>query len=781
MLTSPAGARRIRLVGASIAVVVVGFLLATVLATALDLGGRSTQVSVTWAAQAALYIAFAWHIWRLSNVDTLSVATRRFWRTVRVTGLVTATSYTYGALHSLTAAGDAGAATTAVDAGIGSFGLLFLVYACVTYRRDVRTTSTQLRRWIDIVTTMVAALGALWFLEATSLLARNVSPLSIIFAILVEALALVTVLALVQPTGTSARAISMRGGTLGILAILAAVVVEVLIPHAIGHSWLRGLLACRVLTPALAVAAVWLERVRPARARDAPIRVSGYARSPYTAVLLTYVLLALAIWAGHSGRTWGMFAAASIVTALVVVRQSLAFKDNAALVQDLQQAVTAASALTDQLHRHAFYDNLTGLPNRALFADRLQHALTTSDRSLGLVGVMVIDLDDFKLVNDRSGHAAGDSVLREAANRLQSCVRAADTVGRLGGDEFAVVLVDTDEEAMHAAADRIVDAFAAPFAVADGVVGVGVSVGTAISSGSVPSADGLLRHADIAMYDAKASGKRRHETFRASMLEELMARHDTRDALLRALVSDEILVHYQPIVDALSREVVGVEALARWERPGHGLVPPDRFLPLAEQIGVISTIDLMVLRKACEQVRVWNAADHALHVHVNISAITLGKANLLATVREIIYASGIRPDLLTLELTETALMVNPDAIIETMHALRLMGVRVAIDDFGTGYSSLAYLRDLPLDTVKMDRSFVERISHSEIDRELVRMIVTLAATLGLDTVAEGVEHAHQADFLSEVGCRHMQGHLFSAAVPAAEVAGCYLPVRAAGG
>ncbi|MDQ1724552.1 MAG: hypothetical protein QOG52_1580, partial [Frankiaceae bacterium] len=759
-----------RLVGLlllGLAVAATGTLL---VALALDLGGRHAQISLSWFAQTAVYAIFAWQVLLLSRVTSLRPETRRFWRTLLITGACTTVSYLTGAVRSLTTPGHKGAATAALNAGIGAFGCAVLVYACLTFRRDVRTASTQLRRWIDAVTTMVAALGALWYVEAGSLVRSGASPVSIGLAIVVEALALVTVLALLQPTGTNARPISTRGGSIGVAAIAAAVIVEVLLPYSIDKSWLRLVLALRLITPALAATAIWLERVRPVLESDrAPRTRRRYTRGPYTAVVLIYVLLALALWFGGAARTWGMFAAACIVTTLVVVRQSMAFSDNDALVRELRQAVLSASELTEQLHQHAFFDSLTQLPNRALFSETLRHALAEAGSSEGLVGVIVVDLDDFKRVNDRAGHAAGDAVLQEAAARLRGCLRTADTVARLGGDEFAVVLADTDAGAVEAAAERIVAAFALPFVLADGDAVVGVSVGTALSSDSVADGDTLLRYADIAMYEAKTSGKSRHESFRAALLDQLMERHNSREALLHAIGHDEIVVVYQPIIASATHAVVAVEALARWQRPGRGLLAPDSFLPLAEEMGVISAIDLLVLRAACAQVRTWNQVQDRYGVHVNVSAITLARADLLEVVRAVIADTGIRPELLTLELTETALMTNPDAIIATMHELRSLGIRVAIDDFGTGYSSLAYLRDLPLDAVKMDRSFVERIASSEIDRELVRMIIALAETLGLDTVAEGVEHGYQAEFLESSGCRFMQGYLFSRAIIAADI------------
>ena len=759
-----------RLVGTLLLIVAVAATVALLVAVMLDRGGRHAQISLSWFALTAAYAVFSWQILLLSRVDTLSPEARRFWLMLRITGACTTTSYLTGALRSLTTPGNKGAATAALNAGIGTFGCAVLVYACLTFRRDVRTASTQLRRWIDAVTTMVAALGALWYLEADSLGRSGVSPSSIVLAIVVDALALVTVLALLQPAPASARPISMRSGGIGIAAIAVAVLVEVLLPHSIDKPWLRVVLALRLVTPFLAALAIWLERVRPIPDREKrPRSPRRYTRVPYAAVVLTYLLLALSLWFGGPARTWGIFAAACLVTTLVVVRQSMAFSDNDALVRELQQAVLAASELAEQLHQHAFHDNLTQLPNRALFGETLRNALVGTASPDGVVGVIVVDLDDFKLVNDRAGHSAGDAVLQEAATRLRGCLRTADTVARLGGDEFAVVLADTDAASMGAAAERIVAAFALPFVMPDGNAFVGVSVGTALSAGSTNDGDTLLRHADIAMYEAKTSGKNRHMSFRSVMLEQLLERHDSRDALLHALAHDEIVVVYQPIIASANHAVVALEALARWQRPGRGLLAPDAFLPLAEEMGVISAIDIVVMRTACTQVRSWNQVQDRYGVHVNVSAITLARPDLVETVRDIVADTGLRPDLLTLELTETALMTNPDAIIATMHELRALGIRVAIDDFGTGYSSLAYLRDLPLDTVKMDRSFVQRIASSEIDRELVRMIIALAEKLGLDTVAEGVEHGYQADFLASSGCRFMQGHLFSRAIDAADI------------
>ena len=741
-----------------------------------QLGPVHLQIVLSWGVQTALFFVLLFQINALYRTPDLPAQSRRFWSLMRLTGAASIGTDGFPFVLSLGSHGTSGAVPGLLHSLFGAAAILVLVVACLTYRRHENSRGQQLRRWLDASSLMVGGLGALWFFESGPLLTTHAGGLNVATTIVIDAVAMVTVLAVLQPITSEVRPIVASTALIVVAAVSLGVATEAALPVALGTPWLRLVLLLRVTPAALAVFAVQHQRSRLHQRSAGPGRSRQiYSNLPYAAVAIIYGLMSLALAADRAnGRTWGMFAAACGVTALVVVRQMTAMSDNAGLVRDLTVSVDRADELAAELHHHAFYDDLTGLPNRMLFADRLEHALVARRRTDANLSVMVVDLDDFKLVNDRFGHAEGDRVLGEAAKRLMLSLRAGDTVARLGGDEFAILVHGADEDAVRVVAARVVRSFEAPFKVHDNVAELGVSVGVVSTLLVGENRDGatLLRHADIAMYVAKSAGKHRYELFVPSMLDKLVTRHDTKQALTRAISDRELIVHYQPIVDAVDGQVRGVEALVRWLRPGHGMVPPLEFLSLAEQVGLIPDIDLFVLRTACHQVASWNAhrsLDAQFSVHVNMSAVTLAAPDVVLHVASALHDSGLPAHHLTVELTESTLMADPKAVIARMHAVRETGVRLAIDDFGTGYSSLAYLRDLPVDTVKVDKSFVDRIVGEEIDLELVRTIVTLAGKLGLDTVAEGVEGHEQAALLSSIGCARMQGFLFARPMPAEQL------------
>ncbi|MDQ1701656.1 MAG: diguanylate cyclase [Frankiaceae bacterium] len=760
--------RRASTTGRILLALVALLVLTLLVAVAGDVGSRHAQILLSFITEVALWGTMTWHIVALSRTRSLPPQARRYWRILIVTGVAAMLSYASGIAPAAKATVDDAAFRGVVGGVFGAISGTALLLAGLTYRTDRETGAGHRRLWLDALVTMIAGLGALWFVQSNSLLAAGTSVSAVITNVIANALSIVAVLALLRPMASHVRPLSVRGGVLALFAIAGGIVIEILAPHTVGTEWLRLVLALRAVIGIAAIGAVWQERL-PGRAATRPARRNRvYSRSPYVAVAGTYVLLGCALWFGHAGgQVWGMFTAAAAATAVVAYRQFLSFRDNAVLVDELRSAAEAASALTEQLHTHAYFDELTRLPNRAHFSERLEQLLGPATDPRAPVGVMLLDLDDFKLVNDRAGHAVGDEVLVQAGGRLTAAVRDDGFVVRLGGDEFAILVAGATEATVAELARRVVASFEAPFELTAGDALVGVSIGTAIGTAGEDCGETLLRNADLAMYGAKSAGKSRVAAFDPSMLVEVRAKHETREALTRAVGRREIVVYYQPIVSSRGQQVVAVEALARWDRPGHGVLAPSDFLPLAEQIGLVSAIDELVLREACRLLREWNDANAVpLGVHVNVSAHTMAQPRFVQIVRDTIAETGIPARLLTLELTETALMSQPAAIIVAMRALRATGVRVAIDDFGTGYSSLAYLRDLPLDVVKMDRSFVERIAHSAVDREVVRMIVELADTLGLTTVAEGIETAEQAAYLVGIGCLGMQGHLFSPAVPA---------------
>ena len=427
--------------------------------------------------------------------------------------------------------------------------------------------------------------------------------------------------------------------------------------------------------------------------------------------------------------------------------------------------VTERTQLQHQLSHQAFHDSLTGLANRDLFRDRLDHRLSARADDRDLVAVLFCDLDGFKGVNDTAGHAAGDALLREVADRLSSVVRPGDTVARLGGDEFAVLLdrVEDAEEAEQVAR-RVSEALAAPVVLAGKRMAVGGSVGLAVTDTGLETGEELLRGADLAMYSAKAQRTGEPARFCASMHEQFVARLRVEEGLRTALAEGHLRVHYQPTVALGTGRVTGVEALVRWQQPDGDLVPPLDFIPVAEETGLISALGEWVLREACTQGARWlSSPGGPVAVSVNVSGRQLVPA-LVPAVAGVLAETGFPPELLVLELTESVL-VDGAGTVALLQALRDLGVRLAIDDFGTGYSSLAYLSRLPVDVIKVDRSFVGDLGGAGDRAELARTIIDMARALGLSTTAEGVENDEQLQQLRELGCDLGQGYLFSRPVP----------------
>jgi diguanylate cyclase (GGDEF)-like protein/PAS domain S-box-containing protein len=432
--------------------------------------------------------------------------------------------------------------------------------------------------------------------------------------------------------------------------------------------------------------------------------------------------------------------------------------------------VTEQKRLEQELAHQAFHDSLTGLANQALFRDRVEHALARSARQGTRTAVLFLDLDNFKRVNDSLGHTAGDDLLASVAERLRACVSLSDTAARLGGDEFAVLLEDLDDEAEATdIAERVTDALRQPFGRGvDREVFVSASVGVAFPSPGATT-DQLLSEADLAMYTAKRRGKGRAETYRADMHEDIADRLELEADLRRALERKELVPHFQPIVSLPSERITGVEALVRWSHPVRGDLPPDSFIPLAEETGLVVELGRQMLLDSCLQAAAWGGR---LSVSVNVSPRQLADDSLLGDVRDALTASGLDPASLVLEITETAMMQDADTTIERLAALKALGVRLAIDDFGTGYSSLSYLQRFPVDLLKIDRSFVETLASSDggaDDGSLAATIVSLARTLRLAAVAEGVETSAQADALAELGCELAQGYLFAKPADAATI------------
>lgn len=433
--------------------------------------------------------------------------------------------------------------------------------------------------------------------------------------------------------------------------------------------------------------------------------------------------------------------------------------------------ITQRKQAEADIHTLAFYDALTGLPNRRLLLDRLEQALLSSRRRNKLGALMFIDLDNFKTLNDTRGHDVGDSLLVEVAKRLKSCVREMDTVARLGGDEFIVVLEDLSVESQKAAqdaelvAEKIVNVLHQPYPLKDSEYMGTASVGISLFSSDDKHADDLLKRADLAMYQAKESGRNTLRFFDPRIQQELYAQAEMESELRRALAEKQLTLHYQ--AQCHHHRIIGAEVLLRWEHPEKGMLPPNSFIPLAEQSGLIIPIGTWVLERACRQLKVWreDPAFSALTLSVNVSAHQFAQPDFVETVERILTCTGVDPHRLKLELTESSVLNDINDTVDKMTRLKSLGINFAIDDFGTGYSSLYQLKNLPVDQLKIDRSFIRDITQDPDDLAIVQAIIAMANNLGIDVIAEGVETEAQKHCLEVRNCNDFQGFLFSRPVP----------------
>jgi diguanylate cyclase (GGDEF)-like protein/PAS domain S-box-containing protein len=437
--------------------------------------------------------------------------------------------------------------------------------------------------------------------------------------------------------------------------------------------------------------------------------------------------------------------------------------------------ITERQRAEERIAHMARHDALTDLPNRALLRERLEYELRRVKRGECLA-VLCLDLDHFKSVNDTLGHPIGDELLKVVAERLRRCTREHDTIARLGGDEFAIIMTAMEQPTDAAALSRrIRDAITKPYSLDGHQIVADISIGISVAPLDATEPDQLLKNADMALYGAKADGRGAYRFFEPEMDARMQQRRELEMDLRKALVNGEFELYYQPLVDLQNNDIVGFEALLRWNHPTRGLISPAQFIPIAEETGLIIPLGEWVLRKACEETASWPGT---FKVAVNLSPAQLKSRNLVQIVVSALAEAGMSATRLQLEITESVLMQNTFSTLATLHQLRALGVQIAMDDFGTGYSSLSYLRSFPFDKIKIDRSFINDLSNGAEPLAIVHAIASLAKSLSMISTAEGVETQQQLEKLQSVGCTEMQGHIFSQARPAEEIVRLFLPLGA---
>jgi len=717
-----------------------------------------------WIAPPTALAVSALAVHRTASMAGLPAGARRFWNGIAIVCVSSAVGLVLQAVYALTGHGQTGGKVPPPVGLLYLFGVGYTVWVLLRIPIGSRSRSEWARLWLDIATVMLGTAVLMWYVGFSPLLTHG-SPHVVWVPLSVGVVCLAGVFAAIKIVLAGAGPIDP-----GALRLLGAglVVGGVSAGTATLVANQPYLVPAQVSVPLIAVLIV-LAGERQGRASATDRRQSEHPPRPqvsflpYAAVAATDVLLVVAVLNPDDSRRYLVVAGAITITALVVVRQMLAFNDNARLVDRLRQQ-------EDQLRHQASHDALTRLANRGLFAERLNAALDHRARASGAgangagpgggLTVLLIDLDDFKSINDTLGHTVGDRVLTAVGERIRHCVRPEDTVARLGGDEFAVLLRQSWPSAIDGIAERILGSLSRPVVVDGYELLVPASMGVADAQpGDDPEA--LLRNADIAMYAAKDTGKAGFVRYAPSMATRILEHARLGAQLRQALDDGQLHLLYQPVVRLADGHVIGMEALVRWRHPSHGLIAPADFIPTAERTGLIVPLGRWVLREACRQKAMWRKAYGDLSpatVGVNVSGRQLQESRFADDVADAVHEAGLEPHHLVLEVTETAVLTGGQSL-ETLHALRAFGVRLALDDFGTGQSSLGLIRTCPVHILKLDKSFVaDHGTRADQQRAVATAVAQIANALGLDAVAEGIEGPEQAERMQELGYRLGQGY-----------------------
>jgi diguanylate cyclase (GGDEF)-like protein len=735
------------------------------------LGSTDLRIQALWVASAPLDVALAVLSRRVSRTATFGTPARRLWQTLAVAAAGTTVTDGY---HTISMFVDprpelagGGMATT-----IGfAISLLAVTVNMLRYPVAAQPTQQRVRFWLDMLTVLVGGAVLTWVFAVDP----AAGPADLVGVLVGATAAMVALFAAVRLVLSGSAPMTQPAAAIMVAAMFLQIVAVCVTPIGPGVTLSTGAFVLR-LWPAVLVAAG--PRLQQLQARLDPIVPGSRPRRsfsglPYLAISATFIALITILPDGVNGRLWGVVAGAVISTALVVTRQLLAFQDNLRLIHRLDTALDGLREHERQLRHAAAHDRLTMLLNRDAFGDRVAAALGSGPHAL-----LMIDLDDFKTINDTLGHTVGDGLLLSVARRLTASVPVGDVVARLGGDEFAVLLRNVPAAEADALARRILDGLALPVDVAGQLLLVHASIGGAIA-GPTDDFASLLRNADIALYEAKDRGKGSYVRYTANMKARLFETAELGARLRGAIQRREFRLMYQPIVDITDGRVVGTEALVRWYPPGQGVIGPDDFITAAERTGLIVPLGRWVLRQACRQAAAWWRAygDIApLKMSVNVSGRQLCEPDFVDDVAAALADAGLPPDRLVIEMIETAVLDGGETN-DKLHKLRELGVGLALDDFGTAASSLGLLLTCPVTSLKLDRSFVEGIVTVARQAAVATAVAQMARALSLDLVAEGIGTPEQAQLLQRMGYRHAQGFMFHRPLPPAEVAAIWTAVK----